>query len=143
MSTGKTGSFGIMHDSSCKWNECDSYCHPTLCGIKLYLQQCHEENLEHSGNQDLASYICYMNVTCNKCENCGYVTHDDEVLGSSLENFRHPDDMILPEPIESYQFGRDLKRKVLLERKDHLLKVLKENAQQFKEEFGEDINEST
>ena len=133
-----------MIDSSCLYNECDSWCHPTLCGIKMFLQEVHEKNLENSGHADLASYASLTDIACNKCEGCGYVDYHiaskqqhDEV---EHQDCRHPLDVMLPEPLESYKIALEVKRETLLSRYRKLKKELEDTARDFKETFEEEID---
>ena len=133
-----------MIDSSCLYNECDSWCHPTLCGIKMFLQKVHEKNLENSGHIDLVSYASLTDIACNKCEGCGYVDcriaskqQHDEV---EHQDYRHPLNVMLPEPLESYKIALEVKRETLLSRYRKLKKELEDTARDFKETFEEEID---
>ena len=132
-----------MMDSSCLYNECDSWCHPTLCGIKLCLQEVHKKNLENSGHANLASYASLTDIACNKCEGCGYIDcriaskqQHDEV---EHQDYRHPLNVMLPEPLESYKIALEVKRETLLSRYRKLKKELEDTARDFKETFEEEI----
>lgn len=133
-----------MRDSSCLYNESDSYCHPTLCGIKMFLSLQHEMNLENAGHGDLAHYASYMNTACDHCEGCGYVNYNEATKEQKEEvkdcDYRHPSNVILPEPIESYKLLSEVKKQQLLKQYEIALKKIAAIEEDFRSTFGEEIH---
>lgn len=118
-----------MRDSSCIFNESDAWCHPTLCRRKMELEDAHENNLEHIGYDDLSQYVdMEFDVAYNRTEQCGYKKTSNNYIFSLRQV---PTDIILPEPLESFDLACKLKKQWLQKK----IKSLEKELSQYKKEL--------
>lgn len=138
-----------MWFANCAFNEFDSNCHPTLCGIKCQMLEWHEENLENTGHSYLLEFLLNgFDVSCNKKDGCGFIDNNDldknfhDELKRQIANDQHTHPLSLchPDPIETYALVKNLKKKCLISKYIDLRKKITAVQKDFKDTFNEDID---